>query len=129
MFACLYAGLCDTAREHGYALAIHGTVTTDLDLIAVPWTPQAVPARQLKDALLHHIGACGYADLLRKMDNHLSEETIQQIVDQANNGHTGEDGCEIKPHGRLAWNLYLDFGVKVDLSIMPLFPVNTPNHP
>lgn len=37
-FACIYHGLCDVARARGYALAIHGTVTSDLDLIAVPWT-------------------------------------------------------------------------------------------
>lgn len=40
-YACLYPALCDRAREHGYALAIHGTVATDLDLIAVPWTTAA----------------------------------------------------------------------------------------
>jgi len=30
IFACLYPGLCDIARKHGYALAIHGTVESDL---------------------------------------------------------------------------------------------------
>ena len=65
-FACIYHGLCDIARKHGYALAIHGTVTTDLDLIAIPWTDEAVESKILKNALMDHIDACGYADLLRR---------------------------------------------------------------
>ena len=40
-YAAMYHGLCDVARAHGYALAIHGTVTSDLDIIACPWTWEA----------------------------------------------------------------------------------------
>lgn len=94
-YACMYHGLCDTARKHGYALAIHGSVVTDLDLIAVPWTDSAVSAEELRDALIRHINRCD-AD-----------------------GDTSGDTMEIKPHGRMAWNLYLDHGAKVDLSVMP----------
>ena len=36
-YASIYHGLAEVARKHGYALAIHGTVTSDLDLIAVPY--------------------------------------------------------------------------------------------
>jgi hypothetical protein len=38
-------------------------------------------------------------------------------------------GAEVKPHGRLAWNLYLDHGAKVDLSVMPMFPGLNPENP
>jgi len=112
-FACIYHGLCVVARKHGYALAIHGTVTADLDLIAVPWTAEAVDAVALKDAVMTHIGACGYADLLRR-DGILTEEQVQQVL-----GRDGEAECTAKPHGRRAWNLYMDAGAKVDLSVMP----------
>lgn len=112
-FACLYHGLCDVARSRGYALTIHGTVTTDLDLVAIPWTAEAVSAEDLKDALMKHLGACGYADLLRK-GSILTEEQVQQVLAQQG---TAEDTK--KPHGRRAWNLYMDFGAKVDLSVMP----------
>lgn len=117
IFACLYPGLCDVARRHGYALAIHGTVTTDLDLIAVPWIDGAADPVELKRALLAHIGACGYADLLRRDCPHLSEENIRQLVER--DGGRGPDDAELKPHGRLAWNLYLEAGTKVDLSVFP----------
>jgi len=119
IFACLYPGLCDIARRHGYALAIHGTVVSDLDLVAIPWTTEAIEPVELKEALLDHIGACGYRDLLRNGGNGLSEEHIDQIVTRER--CTGPDDAEVKPHGRLAWNLYLEAGVKVDLSVMPRF--------
>ena len=114
-FACLYPGLCTVARAHGYALAIHGTVTADLDIIAVPWTAEAVPAEELKDKLMAHIGSCGYGDLLRRSG--LIEDHVTQIL--AQKGKRREDEAEVKPHGRLAWNLYLDAGAKVDLSVLP----------
>lgn len=115
-FACLYPALCDVARKHGYALAIHGTVTADLDLIAVPWTDQAIGAEDLRRALMDHIGACGYDDLLRR--HGLSEDHVSQIMsrDESRLEHTGK----AKPNGRIAWNLYLDCGAKVDLSVLPL---------
>lgn len=116
VFACLYPGLCDVARKHGYALAIHGTVTADLDLIACPWTDEAIPAVELKDAMMNHIGACGYADLLRR-ESCLTEEQVLEVA--ALKEKRNADGSESKTHGRLAWNLYLYEGTKVDLSVMP----------
>lgn len=35
--AALYPKLCKIFQKHGYALAVHGSVATDFDLIAVPW--------------------------------------------------------------------------------------------
>lgn len=35
--AALYPDLAMIAREHGYALAVHGSLARDFDLIAVPW--------------------------------------------------------------------------------------------
>lgn len=37
LYASAYAKLVPVARQHGYALAIHGSMARDLDLIAVPW--------------------------------------------------------------------------------------------
>jgi hypothetical protein len=113
-FACLYPGLCDVARKCGYALAIHGTVTTDLDLVAIPWVPEALPADVLMNALMSHLSACGYEDLLRQ---DLPEELVRQIMARKEPGT--DLGGTLKPHGRIAWNLYLQAGSKVDLSVMP----------
>lgn len=40
------------ARNHGYALAVHGTLLRDVDLIAVPWHGKASPRRALLDAIV-----------------------------------------------------------------------------
>jgi hypothetical protein len=119
-YACMYHGLCKTARELGYALAIHGSVVTDLDLVAIPWTDQAVSAVELKDALMKHIHACDYEGITRRMFPN-NEELVQQILEAEKGRKEVEDetGATIKPHGRRAWNLYLDAGAKVDLSVMP----------
>jgi hypothetical protein len=122
-FACLYAALCETARRHGYALAIHGTVTTDCDLIAVPWTNSASDGETLMQALMQHIGAVDYRGLLkRECGSWANADEIDQMVrgERERSGEPrGSLDCALKPHGRKAWNLYMEHGCKVDLSVMP----------
>lgn len=97
-YAMLYPGLCDVARKLGYALAIHGSVISDLDLIAIPWTEEAVDPFVLKEEIKNHCGRC--------MVN----------VDEHNKEH---DHPVWKPHGRWAWKLHMWYGGSVDLSVMP----------
>lgn len=122
-FACLYAALCETARAYGYALSIHGTVTSDLDVIAVPWTEQAEDPETLMQALMRQIGAVDYRGLLtRDCASWATEKQIDEMVEieRERIGETrGPLDCAMKPHGRKAWNLYLEHGCKVDLSVMP----------
>lgn len=128
-FACLYASLCDTARKHGYALAIHGTVTADCDIIAVPWTDDACDAETLMKEIMSQIGALDYRGLLeRDCGSWANDAEIDKMVrdERARNGETrGPLDCALKPHGRKAWNLYMEHGCKVDLSVMPR---RNPNH-
>lgn len=81
-----------TAERHGYALAVHGSLATDLDLIAVPWTEDATGPQELAEA-----------------------------VAEAVHGKIVSPGTE-KPHGRLAYTICIgpEFtGPHVDLSVMP----------
>jgi hypothetical protein len=82
------------AWEEGYALAMHGSFTRDLDLLAVPWTDRACEPQHLVTRLLaSHLG-------LREA-----------------HGNPGT-----KPHGRKVWTLLMaEFGDPrfVDLSIYP----------
>lgn len=123
-YACLYPALCDRAREHGYALAIHGTVATDLDLIAVPWTTAAVEAETLMLALKAQLGAFDYREMLQhECDSWATTEQIDAMVTAEHkriDEPRGPHDCALKPHGRKAWNLYLQHGCKVDLSVMPV---------
>jgi len=37
--ACVYPELAELCRDCGYALAVHGSLARDFDLIAIPWVP------------------------------------------------------------------------------------------
>lgn len=96
-YVALFPVLSDIAQKYGYALAVHGSVQTDFDLVAIPWTENATEADPMIDALASHLRLC------------LGEFG------------TGRDWTpEIKPHGRLAWNLFIGAGARIDLSVMPL---------
>lgn len=45
------------AKEVGYALAVHGSLERDLDVIAAPWTEVAVSAQELLEHLADGLGA------------------------------------------------------------------------
>lgn len=47
------------ARELGYALATHGSMRRDLDLVAIPWTDEAVADLDLLARELQRV-ACGF---------------------------------------------------------------------
>lgn len=93
-FAWTYSSfLVPRARQLGYALCIHGSMTRDLDLVACPWTYDAVPPFDLAQALCEEVGGA---------------------IDPHDIGNpTG------KPHGRLAWRIHCGGGPYIDLSVMP----------
>lgn len=37
VYACLYPELAEITRKHGYALAAHGSMARDFDLVCIPW--------------------------------------------------------------------------------------------
>lgn len=37
IYASIYADLAEACRSHGYALAIHGSLARDFDLVCIPW--------------------------------------------------------------------------------------------
>ena len=81
------------AREHGYALAVHGSLKRDIDLIAAPWVDEASDAETLAAALRNAVhGAFGQ-----------------------------ESEADARPHGRHTWAIKLpEFGgAYFDLSVMP----------
>lgn len=91
-YAGLIPMLADVAREHGYALAVHGSMQRDLDLLAAPWTEQASDAETLV-AALH--------DRVRWM------------------AEAPPDGPTEQPHGRRSWAITLYGGPYLDVSVMP----------
>lgn len=88
------------AERYGYALAVHGSLGYDIDLIACPWRQSACDAESLAEAI------------------RATAEAIIGIADDRKQKPTK------KPAGRLAWSFYLvpeDYrGPYIDLSVMPI---------
>lgn len=89
----------DAAKAKGYALAEHGSLARDIDLVAVPWTDDAASATEVAEA-------------------------IRAAAATANGGvafiaRSSSDASVVKPHGRLCWSFHLGGGPYVDLSVMP----------
>lgn len=98
--------LRDMARALGYALAIHGSLKRDIDLVAVPWTKHAVDPVELSEYL-----TCTAAE-------HNDGVAYLHELEAADEWH--RNGCPgMKPHGRLVWSIQLGGGVYIDLSVMP----------
>ena len=90
IYCGLYPGLAEIAKSHGYALAVHGSLARDFDLICVPWTES--PSEPEK--------------VVRSITTTFALRTV------------GEP--EIKAHGREAWTISISFGeCFIDLSFMP----------
>ena len=107
-YAFIVPVLAEVARGVGYALALHGSMTNDLDLVAVPWTDDAGTPEDLVDALGAAIRWTREGDAF---------------------------GPERKPHGRIAWKIPLLAGASIDLSVMPRtsveerqFPLQAPGY-
>jgi len=96
-YACLLPELRQIAIEHGYTLAIHGSMARDLDLIAVPWADQVKSHELMVDKMLQAIGGTIFGPMLPRI---------------------GE-----KPHGRIVYTLSILADWFIDLSVFP--PVNT----
>ncbi len=97
-YACIYHGLATIARRHGYALSLHGSMLTDLDLVAIPWTDEAIAADALVEELKKYVGLL--------IDDTEDEDIRSRLPTR-------------KPHGRIAWRLSSWAGGSVDLSVMP----------
>ncbi len=91
--AACYPDLARIAREHGYALAVHGSLQRDFDIIAIPWAEVVTT----HEALIASI----------------CEQTAFREVGQPEN----------KLHGRVAYTLSIGFGeCAVDFQFMGPFP-------
>lgn len=89
-YAALYPQFAEIARKHGYALAVHGSMSRDFDVVAIPWADEVSEPRAV-------------------IDDVLSQFAVDKI---------GEPGP--KNHGRIAYTLGIGFGdCFADWSFMP----------
>lgn len=95
VYLSLYPHMAGIANQHGYALAAHGSVQRDMDLVAIPWTDDASDPETLMRAIAE------YLQLFRDIWG------------------TELHGPTKKPHGRISWKIGVGFGAAIDLSVMP----------
>ena len=105
------------ARLHGYALATHGTLAFDIDVVAVPWMEDAATAEELIPALR---SACSEVTGLPTMLWGLPDLPEEHQVGDDALLNLGKKPEELRPHGRIAWSWQLGGGAYVDCSVMPL---------
>jgi len=88
--AAVYPDLAALFHKHGYALAVHGSLARDLDLIAIPWMAKVSPV----------------------------ERVLAKIRRRYNMREIGEP--EKREHGRLAYTFSIGWGAcSIDLSFFP----------
>jgi hypothetical protein len=94
-YAHVYPQLERIAWRYGYALALHGSMARDLDVIAVPWTEDAEDKEKLLRA-------------------------FAKAVSRTEHERIGVPTPTKKSPGRNAYSLYLGFsGAYLDVSVMP----------
>lgn len=107
LYSLLIVGMREAARRHGYALAVHGSLSYDIDLIACPWSAHACEPRTVAEAIRKVAEAISGTALLSDRDGAANPEYFD-------NGQPGA-----KPFGRLVWSFHLGGGPYIDLSVMP----------
>ena len=84
----------DIAKQHGYAIAVHGSLRRDFDLIAVPWVDDAADPAMLLSGILQGLK--------------LNKIWIEQCYATK----------ELNPYGRVSYAIPLGADMYIDLSIM-----------
>lgn len=93
-YAVLYQSMRKAALDCGYALALHGTMQKDMDLMAMAWVEDAKPVKDLIEALDDCVGGTVWKDFKWK---HMTK----------------------KPHRREAYNITIMGDYFIDLSVIP----------
>lgn len=88
--------LRERAKHYGYAVAVHGSLERDIDLVAVPWVADAKPPEQL---------ATGLRQVLSKL------YPIGLEIPPS------DDPAKMKPHGRMCWSWWIRPWTYIDLSV------------
>ncbi len=101
---CIYAQLLPKIREAakplGYAIAIHGSMKRDFDLVAVPWIEEAASAEELVKMIAKEVDGFVIGGGPEPMERGKVTDGTKQ------------------PHGRLSFNICWGGKPFIDLSVM-----------
>lgn len=91
--AAMYPDLAAIFQRHGYALAVHGSLARDFDMIAVAWADKVSRPTAVLDAVMNQFAVT-----------------------------LSPDSPTVRNHGRAAYTLICGFGeCRMDLSFLPRF--------
>lgn len=62
-YASMYNDLKNVALDYGWALGIHGSLASDMDIMAMPWTENAKPIEEMIKALSNCFDKSPFKDL------------------------------------------------------------------
>jgi len=93
IYCSMYPKLAKIAHQHGYAMAVHGSVASDFDLICVPWVDNPSP----------------YNDVISEIMNTFAVKKIGELT--------------LKNHGRQVQTLSITGSCYLDLSFTPKYSV------
>ena len=96
LYCSMYPKLAEIARSHGYAMAVHGSMASDFDLICIPWVDK--PGTPF--------------------------DVIESILDKFALKLIG-DGPTMRLHNRQVWTLSISGKSYLDLSFMLIEKPNT----
>lgn len=91
-YAAIYGDLRDKALECGWALGLHGSLNSDMDIMAMPWTKDATDAESM------------IANLYKCFDNDSWSLPVK---------HVGE-----KPNGRVVYTISIWEDFYLDINII-----------
>jgi hypothetical protein len=78
-YAVLAPAMVAVARDHGYALAVRGSLCTDLDVVAVPWTDEAGCPHELMKALCAAVGGMLDPRITKKAHGRLAQMILLTV--------------------------------------------------
>lgn len=88
----LLPGIRETAKKNGYAIAVHGSLSRDFDLVAFKWSEDAV----LKD------------ELIRQICTDLGIECADEFLERKLE----------RPFSRTSYDIQIGMGMYIDLSVV-----------
>jgi hypothetical protein len=103
-------GLMNIAKEHGYNLVVHGSMSRDFDLVAIPWIDEPKSHIEMLDAFCEFLGV-----RIPYTDNHGRDYQYSLL-----GGGRSSYVINLNRGGR--FNGYLDAEYYLDISITPLMP-------
>lgn len=120
-YRLLIAPLRAAAQKAGYALTVHGSLARDIDLVAVPWTREAVSGNELAERLIRTVRRLlgeRTKNIARWHDRRgLPTEAFSRGL--VRSPGPGKRRTQPKPHGRRVWVIHLGGGPYLDISVMP----------